>query len=126
MAVTLTPTEVKALTGVCPSPESVSAAAFIIQLDTRWSVDQHVDDRLIPADTVKLAWAMTAARIYVAARGVGAESLTSETQGDYSIATDTASLESYASDPMKGLPRTLLTTGIGFTYELRPGARLFI
>ncbi len=127
MTVTLTPDQVESITGIAGvTPESILSASWVITGETRWTtLTSMVDDGLYPTQIVEQAWAIVAARIYLAARGVGAESVTSESQGDYSVATDIASLEGYAVDPMRGIPRTLLGEGIGFTTELRPGQRLY-
>lgn len=84
MALRLTANEVADITGSTVTDAMITVAATVIAEDTAYTVDQHVDTRGLPADTVKTAWAVVAVRAHERAKQAGAEAVAGETQADYS------------------------------------------
>lgn len=124
MTTTLTPGEVHDITNVDVTAADIASAAWLIDNDTGWTPDEHVSKRELNEAVVKQAWAIVSARVAVATASVGAESVTSETQGDYQVTTDIGVAEKYQADLLAGLPRQLLGEEIGFTVQVRAGQRV--
>ena len=125
MTVTLTASDVDDITGMADvTAGAIASASAIITDSTGYTPTQHVDDRGLDEDVVKQAWAIVSARVYMASRSVGAEAVTTETQGDYSVGVDVGVSEKYQADLMAGLPRQLLGEEIGFSVSVRAGQRV--
>lgn len=124
MALTLVPAQVETITGVDVSAGSIATASWLIDDETGWTPDQHVTDRGLDSAVVLQAWAIVASRVQVLSMSVGAEGVTSETQGDYQVTTDVGVAEKYQQDVLAGLPRQLLGEEIGYTVEVKAGQRL--
>jgi hypothetical protein len=125
MTVTLTPTEVEDATGIADvTAADIVTASWLIDDSTGYDPTEHVDDRGLDEDVVKQAWSIVSARVHVASRSVGAEAVTSETQGDYQVTTDVGVSEKYQGDLLAGLPRQLLGEEIGYSTLLRAGSRV--
>ena len=125
MTVELTSIEVEDATGIADvTAGAISSASWIIDESTGFNPTQHVEDRGLEEVIVKQAWAIVAARVFMSSRSVGAEAVTSETQGDYTVSTDVGVSEKYQGDMMAGLPRQLLGEEIGYTVQVRAGQRL--
>lgn len=90
-ATTITGDEVREWTGVTVPDVAISVAATAIEDQTGYTVDAHVDSRAIPDDSVRLAWALVAVRVDLAARHESAFAVTGESQEGYSY-TESATL----------------------------------
>ncbi len=126
MPVTLTPDEVDELTRREVTSSDITDAANLIEYDTGWTCDEHVDDRLIPSGMVQRAWAIVAARLALTSTEVGAEAVSSEAQGDYSASSDPVMAEGYAEDPLRGAPRALLRVSTVRSAHVRPGGAVYV
>lgn len=125
MTVELTPIEVEDATGITDiTTGDIVTASWLIQDSTGYTPTGHVDDRGLDVNVVRQAWSIVSARVHMASRSVGAEAVTSETQGDYSVSTDVGVAEKYQGDLLAGLPRQLLGEEIGYSTLLRAGNRV--
>jgi hypothetical protein len=86
--VALTPSDVSWLTGRTVKEEDIALAASLIDEQTGYTVDEHVDERGVSVMQVQAAWAMVAVRVNLMLSDVGSEAVTSETQGDYTYTED--------------------------------------
>jgi hypothetical protein len=84
MALSLSPDEVATITGTTVPAATINVAALLIDMQTGWSVDEHVTARSIDTVLVRLAWATVAVKVHTRNQTVGAEAVTGETQADYS------------------------------------------
>lgn len=73
--------------GLDADQPDIDIAAHAIHQQTGYTLDEHVDQRSIPDTVVREAWTIVAHRNKLSTRDDDAQTLTSETQGDYSTAT---------------------------------------
>ena len=128
MTVTLSVDVAETITGTTGvTDDDITAALNLIQWSTGYTPDQHNTQREIPSSMVRQAWAIVAARVGQGvqdAATVDGQAVTGESQSDYSYSLDVTEAENHRSDPLHGLPRTLLLEASAYVTELRPGQQL--
>jgi len=91
MAVTLTPNDVEALTGVTVTQAMIDTADQLCYDETYYTFATHNTSRLIPEAMCEQAWALATVVVHGWFTAPGSDpSITSEAQGDYSYSVDQA------------------------------------
>lgn len=110
MPLALSPHEIAEWTGVDSVPYPlIAVAAAQIEAQTDYTLDAHVESRLVDSDSARLAWALVAVRVWKAAQTEDGFAVSSETQGDYSYSeSDTLAVADRFRNLLDGRPSELL------------------
>lgn len=110
MAVTLTPADVSALTGVTVTQAAITTANQICDDETGLTFAEHNTTRLVPEPQAEQAWAITAVNVQAWFGNAGDDrTVQTESQGDYSYTVNPADRVRVDNEsPLTGPVRRLL------------------